>query len=58
VAVLGLRTRLWRGLAAGCVAAGVYLVLSGGDQTLARGLLWAGLLYGVLTLIADRRERR
>ena len=53
-----MRPRLWTAAAAGCVAAGVSLVLTGGDQTIARGLLLAGLLYGVLTLIADRRERR
>ena len=54
MAVLGMRPRLWTAAAAGCVAAGVSLVLTGGDQTIARGLLLAGLLCAGLVLLAER----
>jgi len=40
------------------VAAGIYLVATGGDQTTARILLLVGILYGVMALIAEWRERR
>jgi len=39
------------------VATGIYLILAGGDQTLARGLLLAGIGYAIVFLVLDRRER-
>lgn len=49
--------RLWLLLGTVLVAAGAYLVVSDGNQTLARGLLVAGLLYMMVYIWADRKER-
>ncbi len=45
-------------MAASFVAAGVYFVVAGADQTAARVLLVIGILYAVVFLITDRGERR
>ena len=54
------RVRMLRGLlivAAVLVAIGVYLVVTGGDQQRARGMLLGGLAYAVLYLVIQRRSR-
>jgi multisubunit Na+/H+ antiporter MnhC subunit len=51
-----MRSRGLRFVAAVLVAAGVFLILSGGNQELARGLLIAGLLYAVMFLVIGRRR--
>ena len=59
VAVLVGRMRL-RGLwfvAAVLVAAGVYVIATGGDQNIARGMLIGGLAYAVLHLVIERQKR-
>jgi len=49
--------RLWLLLGTALVAAGAYLVVVGGNLTLARGLLLAGLLYMMVYVWAERRKR-
>jgi len=44
-------------VAAVLVAIGVYLVVTGGDQQRARGMLLGGLAYAVLYLVIQRRSR-
>jgi len=44
-------------VAAVLVAAGVYLIATGGDQDIARGVLIGGLAYAVLHLVIERRKR-
>jgi hypothetical protein len=45
-------------VAATLVATGVLLIATGGDQTIARGMLLAGLLYAGLHLVIEWRNRR
>ena len=45
-------------VAAVLVAAGVYLIATGGDQNIARGMLIGGILYAVLHLVLERAKRR
>jgi len=40
------------------VVAGIYLVLTGGDQQAARIVLVAGLVFAGASLVLDRRGRR
>ncbi len=44
-------------MAAAFVAAGVYFIAAGADQTAARALLVIGIIYAVVSLVADRRGR-
>ena len=44
-------------VAAVLVAVGVYLIATGGDQDIARGVLIGGLVYAVLHLAIERRKR-
>ncbi len=45
-------------VAAAFVAAGVYFIAAGADQAIARVLLVIGIIYAVVPLVLDRRERR
>jgi hypothetical protein len=51
------RLRGLRFVAATCVAIGVFLIATGGDQTIARGMFLAGLFYAVLHLVIEWRNR-
>ena len=44
-------------VAAVLVVAGVYVIATGGDQDIARGVLIGGLAYAVLHLVIERRKR-
>jgi drug/metabolite transporter (DMT)-like permease len=45
-------------VAALLVAAGVYLLFTGGDQSIARSMLLGGLVYAVASIVLERRGRR
>jgi drug/metabolite transporter (DMT)-like permease len=51
------RLRGLRLVAAMLVVIGLLLIVTGGDHTIARGMLVAGLLYAVLYLVIERRGR-
>ena len=53
-----MRRRRLRGVAAMLVALGVVLLITGGDPATARIFLVGGLLYAVLVVIGDWRERK
>jgi hypothetical protein len=53
-----MRRQRLRGVAAALVAVGVVLLVTGGDPSTARIFLVGGLLYAVLVVIGDWRERR
>jgi drug/metabolite transporter (DMT)-like permease len=50
--------RRMRLVAAVLVAAGVYLIFAGGDQSVARGMLLGGLVYAIVSIVLERCGRR
>jgi hypothetical protein len=52
------RPRGLRFVAAACVVVGVFLIATGGNQDIARGILLTGLFYAVLHLVLEWRNRR
>lgn len=50
VLVSVVRLRGLRFVAAVLISAGVYLIATGGDQNIARGMLVAGILYAIVAL--------
>ena len=51
------RIRGLRLVAAVLVAVGVYVIATGGEQNIARGMLIGGLAYAVLHLVIERQKR-
>ena len=53
-----MRLVVMRLVALALVGGGVFLIVMGGDQTIVRGMLLAGLFYASLSLLLERRTRR
>jgi hypothetical protein len=45
-------------VAAVVVSTGVWLIVIGGDRSIARSLLIVGLVYALASIVLERRERR